>query len=360
MSEYAPRLLFVPVSGEFGMGEYARSLAIALGAQCRWPRASILFVLSRRAPYAAGTPFPITLLDSSPTFHTAAVLAIMRDWHPDAVIFDNAGRTAQLRSAKRLGARVVYISARPRQRHKAFRLAWMRVMDEHWIAYPRFIAGELTGIERLKLAVMRRPQIRYLDVILAPEGAADGVRARGGGEAREYVLVVPGGGTGHPRTGDSVGRFLEAARRLAARGIDTLFVGRATHAAAEVAPQALCAGSRLRLLGVLPQRELAGLMQGARLIVANGGSTLLQAIACGRPCIAVPIAGDQAARIRRCVSTGVAVAAPLDAAAIETLAADLLNDEPALRALAGRASAVRLADGCDVAVRALAALLSAP
>ena len=166
LSDRAPRLLFVPVSGAYGMGEYARSLAIAQGAKGRWPDASILFVLSRQAPYAASAPFPTALLDSSPTFHSAAVAALIEKWRPDAVLFDNAGRTAQLRAARRCGARVVYISARRRQRYKAFRLRWMRVIDEHWIAYPRFIAGDLTFLERLKLRYLRRPRVRFLDVVL--------------------------------------------------------------------------------------------------------------------------------------------------------------------------------------------------
>ena len=83
------------------MGEYARSLAIAQGAAARWPGASIRFVLSRAAPYADTTPFPTTLLDSSPTFHSAAVIEVIESWRPDVVIFDNAGRTAQLRAAAR-------------------------------------------------------------------------------------------------------------------------------------------------------------------------------------------------------------------------------------------------------------------
>ena len=123
------------------MGEYARSLAIARAASARWPGADIRFVLSREAPYAADAPFPATLLDSSPTFHSAAVIGLLEKWRPNIVVFDNAGRTAQLRAAQRLGARVVYISARRRQRRKAFRWQWMPLIDEHWIAYPQFIAG---------------------------------------------------------------------------------------------------------------------------------------------------------------------------------------------------------------------------
>ncbi|HXC20881.1 MAG TPA: hypothetical protein VNV13_05315, partial [Steroidobacteraceae bacterium] len=132
-------MLFVPVSGPFGVGEYARSLAIAHAAKRRWPNADIHFVLSREAQYAASTPFSATLLASSPTFHSAEVIALMEKFRPDVLIFDNAGRTTQLRAARRVGARVVYISARARQRRKAFRLSWMRLIDEHWIAYPEFL-----------------------------------------------------------------------------------------------------------------------------------------------------------------------------------------------------------------------------
>ena len=80
------------------------------------------FLLSAQAPYAASTPFAYTLLPASPTFHSAEVSECLRDFRPDVVIFDNAGRTAQLRTAQRLGAAVIYISSRRRQRAKAFGL----------------------------------------------------------------------------------------------------------------------------------------------------------------------------------------------------------------------------------------------
>ena len=363
MSDRAPRLLFVPVSGAFGMGEYARALAIAQGALARWPQASIRFILSRAAPYAAASPFPATLLDASPTFHSAAVIDTIEEFRPHAVIFDNAGRTAQLRAACRCGARVVYVSARRRQRRKAFRLRWMRLIDEHWIAYPQFIAGAPGWVERLKLKFLRRPVIRYLDVILARHRGLppNSILTRLGVAAGGYVLVVPGGGTGHPGARDATQIFLAAARELAAARIDTVFVGRAAGAAQGAgAAEPAAAPRQLRATGSLPQPLLADLMRGARLIIANGGSTLLQSIACGKACVAVPIAGDQDERIRRCVRAGVAVAAPLDAAKIRAIAAELMQNEPRLRTLGGRASALGLADGIDVAVDALSTLLDAP
>jgi hypothetical protein len=366
-SPAAPRLLFIPVSGTYGMGEYARSLTIARAASRRWQHAAIHFILSREAPYAASTPFPATLLPSSPTFHSAAVVELIEKWRPDVVIFDNAGRTAQLRAAQRSSARVVYISARRRQRRKAFRWHWMRLIDEHWIAYPEFIAGGLGLLERFKLSLVGRPVVRYLDVILsrALPGQREAVLSRAACDSGTFVLVVPGGGTGHPGADDAVEQFMDAARALAAGGVPTVYVGpsnapggpRAATDRRSTARSIEPASPNWHALGPVAQADLVALMRSARLIIANGGSTLLQAIACGSACIAVPIAKDQAERTRRCVAAGVAVAAALNSTLIVQAADRLLEDEVQRAALAGRAAQLALADGVEVALDSLARLL---
>ncbi len=338
------------------MGEYARALAIATAAHKRWPGAAIHFVLSRQAPYARDAPYPHTLVDASPTFQSAAVIELIAQFQPQVVIFDNAGRTAQLRAARSAGAAVVYISARRRQRRKAFRLRWMRLMDEHWIAYPRFFAGDPGLIERCKLRLLGRPRLRYLDVILPrPDQARRAaLLERIGAVAGGYALVVPGGGTGHPGARDAVAVCFAAAQALAAGGVATVFVGPAGRESdAETAGIASPRNATLRALAPLPQADLAELMRGARIAIVNGGSTLLQSIACGVACIATPIAGDQPVRIRRAVKAGIALSAPLEAGAIASRASDLWHDEPARSALAARAAAFALADGIAVAVDAL-------
>ncbi len=334
------------------MGEYARSLAIARACQTQWPKAQLHFMVSREAPYAASVPFPATLLPSSPTFHSKAVIALMRSFQPTVAIFDNAGRTAQLRAARRGGARVVYISARTRQRRKAFRWHWLNLIDEHWIAYPEFIAGRLNFFERLKLRLHPRVKVRFLDVILSQ---AHGALSAPPFAAASFVLLVPGGGTGHPRARDAVKQFELTARGLAAQGIPSVMVGASE--SGDIHTRA--PGGTLKLLPALPQSELAQLLREARLVIANGGSTLLQAIACGAACVAVPIADDQAARIRHCVEAAVAVEAALDSASMLAAASQLWNDEAARRRLAQRAADLKLADGVQVALAALEGLVNA-
>jgi hypothetical protein len=355
------------------MGEFARCAAIASAALERWPQVSVHFVLSRHAPYVSRTPFPVTLLPSSATFHPAAVIGLMRAWLPNVVIFDNAGRSAQLKAAHRLGARIVFISSRRRQRRRAFRLSWMRLIDEHWFAYPKLIAGELGLVERAKLKLLGRPVVRYLDVIMArgekgrgpaasavePAATAESrVAVESGMAVENRVVVIPGGGTGHPGGEDAAAQFLAAARRLAAAGFATTFVGPTQGSGVASSDGAIrsegASTAALRCVGALPQSELAALMRGARLVIANGGSTLLQAIACGAPCVAAPIAGDQRERIRRCAAAGVALEAAPSAADLATKARALLEDEPARAALARRAAKLELADGVEVALGALA------
>jgi hypothetical protein len=289
------------------------SIATALGR--RAAGLELHFVLSREAPYAAATPFPTTLLPSSATFHPREVSELIRELTPRVVVFDNAGRTAQLRAAHAAGARVVYVSSRRRQRRKAFRLRWMRLIDEHWIAYPRFIAGALNPLERLKLRVLERPRVRYIDTLLPPPDPALSAAclARFALEADQYVLIVPGGGSAHPGAESAPAIVAAAATRLARRGQPTLLVG----------PDADDRGEQAALLRVaprLPPAELIELIRTARLVVCNGGDTLLQVLACARPCVAVPIAHDQAARIACCVRAGLAVRAELHPRAIESAA----------------------------------------
>ncbi|MCZ8132182.1 MAG: hypothetical protein O9284_12915 [Steroidobacteraceae bacterium] len=364
----APRFLFVPVSGPTGMGEYARCLTLAGAVRTRWPAAEIHFLLSEKAPYARTTPYPYTLFPGSPTLHDHAGRAAIARFAPHVAVFDNAGRAGQLAAARAAGARVVFVSSRWKPRLKAFRLRWMRHLDEHWIPYPEFVGGSLTAYERLKLLLAGggRPRIRYLDVLL-PEpdrAAADATLAAQGVTREGYVLVVPGGGTGHPGAEGALRAYETTALRLAARGHAVVVVGSpgpvptgaAGPGGADVEPDA----RPVRWAGRVPPAEIATLLANARLVVTNGGDTLLQALAFGRPAVAAPIAADQPERLAKCAARGGVVPAALDAAALVAAAVGLLDAPEALVHEAGRARALGLANGVQPALDAFAALLSTP
>ncbi|MDW8259886.1 MAG: hypothetical protein RML32_10635, partial [Gammaproteobacteria bacterium] len=277
MSRPSPRILFVPVTAPQGSGEYARALAIATAVVRRYPSASCHFALSEQSPVARDCPFPATYLPSSPTFHTRRVQAIIGELQPQIVVFDNAGRTAQLRAARRIGARVVFISSRPRQRRRAYRLRWLALIDEHWIAYPPFIAGPPTLLERCKARLMARPLARYLDCLLPAPDPDASLTPRGDAPAgSDHVLVLIGGVADHPDFAASPSTMVEAARQLALQGVPVRLVGAAPEHAPLRPPAALTVLPRLMVDAVAPAIERA------TIVVCNGGDTLIQVLALRR------------------------------------------------------------------------------
>jgi UDP:flavonoid glycosyltransferase YjiC (YdhE family) len=226
----------------------------------------------------------------------------------------------------------------------------MRQLDEHWLAWPEFMAGGVGPVERLKLRLLVRPRLRYLDTLLPPRTDPEPVLRRFGVEAGKFVLVVPGGGTAHRGARSAPEIALEGASRIARRGHPTVLVGLAPEVQGDEAPA-------LRRSPRIPMEELCELLRAAKLVVTNGGDTLLQGIALGRACVAVPIADDQPFRIAACVREGLAVAAELAPESIERQAAALLDDDARRAALERHVAAHGLANGLDTALDALAGLL---
>jgi ADP-heptose:LPS heptosyltransferase len=331
------RVLFVPVSGPSGMGEFARARSLADALKARWPDVETHFVLHREAPYARNFHHPATLVPASPTLCTAEVKRVIAQFAPQVVIFDNAGRTGALRAARRTGARVIYVSSRGRQRYKAFRLRWMRLLDEHWISYPAMIAGGATLLERLKLRLLGRPTLRFLDTVLAPadEPAAQTLIADFG---MPDVLIVPGGGSQFHDSAMTPAHFARWGEAIAAHGYKVAFVAGPAYAESAHTSDRFCVLREVR------GGALRVLLERSRIVLVNGGDTLLQALALGKACVAVPIAGDQPARVTRCAELGAVRAPAPQADAVLQECLDLLEDEGSRLALEEKVRAVGFAD----------------
>jgi predicted glycosyltransferase len=350
-----PDILFIPVTGGTGLGEYARCLTIARALHQRRPDARIRFIINRSAGLEPPAPFHVHPIDRSPTLNTPAVNDIIRTDPPDVVVFDNAGRLAQLRCALDAGARTVFVSARPRKRRKAFRPAWLRRLDQHWIVQPARLELALTPVERLLMRLINGPRILLLHTIFEqPDPAAQAaLRLETGLDDAAYVLFAPGGGgySVHGRPSPEV--FAQAAAVVAARtGIRTVVV---------LGPLYKARLPHIEGPTVLPSvdtADMANLIDGARLVAVGGGGLLIQALAMGKPCVVAAAGGrDQPRRIREILKLGAAVAAPPDPEPIADAAISLLQDAGSVDALETRARSLSLRNGLPQALDALALLL---
>lgn len=350
----ASRILFVPVSGARGSGEYFRCLTIAQRVRERWPTVDIRFIVSREAGYAHEVPFPTVLVDRSPTYESAAVNRAIDELKPNVVIFDSAGRVAQLRHARTRGARTVYVSSRPRTRWKGFRLRRMLQLDQHWLAWPRVLDGALSAVERAKLWLTRSVSVVFLDCVfpLTDATRAAAYRRELGLDPDPYILFCAGGG-GYEHQGRSAPEIfgLAAAEVARANGIRTVWV-RGPNYTGALAPH-----PGLLELGALTGARMIDLLSGAHFAVTNGGSLLLQALALKVPCIAAPVAGDQDARIRACAARGLLIPARLEFRALATSALALAKDRARVAEMKTRLAELDLSNGVDTAAAALGRLL---
>ncbi|MCM2312105.1 MAG: glycosyltransferase, partial [Steroidobacteraceae bacterium] len=348
-----PRVLFAPVSGPGGAGELMRCLIIARELARAEPAADIRFLVARDGVFREAVEFPIIDLDDSPTRSTPQVIAAIEAFRPDVMVFDNSGRTEQLRAAVKAGARVVFSSRAPRLRWKAFRPKWMRLLDEHWIVFPTFVTGGLTWLERLKLSIFPDYRVRRFDTLFTPSDAA-ARRAWLGGhglEPRGYVAFVPGGRGEASRVAEPAELFIAAARAfVAATGQRAVVL---TGRRSVVAPD----DSRLTLLPRVEPGEVQHLLAEAAFVVSNGGTTMIHTLAHARPIIAIPLASDQDRRIRRAVRLQIAETAPRQPEAIAAAAVALLRDAERCDAMTRRIAELGIANGVAEAVVALRSLV---
>lgn len=318
-------ILFAPVSGPGGSGEYYRCLALARAIVDRDAR-PIHFLIHRAAQVERDERFHYHELEASPTRATRDVLAIIERVRPALAVFDAAGRMAQYDAVKRIGGKLVWISNRPKKRRKGFRPRMLKRLDLHLVASPDETAPELGWWERVKWRHCGRPRIRFFSTI-APSVAMDAVQERCaqlGLRVGDYIVFVGGAG-GHHHAGRPVPEWLlEAARRVQAETGRPCVVVLGPQYRGQVRED-----PQVHVIEHLSSPALAELLAGARVVVSGAGWMMSsQVLSAGLPAVFVPAGGaDQPERIRRYQASGLAESAPLEVAAIAAAARRLDGDE---------------------------------
>ena len=295
------RILFVPVSGPVGIGEYQRSLFLAQSLVARNPGWDVRLVVAETAPFIDDVPLPIFRTTRSPTKVPGEVDHILEKFRPGVVVFDCSGRQVSLRLATRLGARTVFISNHGRKRRKGFRISRLRYTDDHWILQPDFIFGGLTAGERFKLRLLGKPEPIFLGPVFPaptlPEYAPE----------QPFFVCCPGGGGNKIQGRQSGAVFADAARDVA----EILEIQGVVVTGGNFTGE-LPASRQLQVHRSLPGHELAGLLSAAEFAMVGGGDLLAQVVANRVPSVSAPSASDQPQRILAFEQHGLCISATPD------------------------------------------------
>ncbi|MBX6420872.1 MAG: hypothetical protein IRZ06_07690 [Nevskia sp.] len=349
-----PLVLFVPLYGGGGTGEFVRAVSLAQALARRAPRTRIEFLLPGGPGTRHDVPFPHLIHDGPPQTKGEFDRATLARLRPDLAIFDSGCRTATLRCCRRLGIRSAYVSDRAGTRRKAFRLDWLPLLDAHWHQRELLTAPAFTLTQRL-LARFGRARRLAFDLCGSEEGAdwnalPEPWRQR---LQRPFVLFAPGGG-GYRVEGRPVGEiFLHAAEALhAACGVECLTLTGA------LTPETAAQARHTLARPTLPQPLYLALLRRAQLVITNGGQGLHQALAAGAVCVCAPLGGDdQPGRIAVYARRGWILAAPPRAEDLCRTALELLHNAAARAALRARVGALSLVNGIPLMVDEIERLL---
>lgn len=343
----------MPAYGGGGSGEFVRAVALAQAAQARWPGLRIEFVLPGGEGTRQDAPFTCHCHSGDSADKPDFDHECLRTLRPDVAIFDSGLRSVTLRLARELGIRTVYVSDRAGTCRKAFRIDWLRRLDQHWHQREHLTRPALTRWQRL-CAQASSTRRTLFDTYLATTPLREGDlpdallgRLRG-----DFALFAPGGG-GYFIDGRSVSEiYLEAAERLhAAIGIECLTLMGPLYSGT-AAPEKTLA------LPVVDASRFLHLMRGATLLVTNGGQTVAQALACRAAVICAALGGsDQERRIAECAGAGLVLAAEPRAELLAAQAQGLLEDPQLRGALLARVAAREVVNGIPLMLDALAQLL---
>ncbi len=310
-----PKILFIPVSSETGVGEYQRSLNIAESLHAKFSHWEIGFVINRHAPYAPSCPFPCILVDKSPTKVKRELNSIIRAESPDVVVFDASGRAGNFRVAKETGAKVIFISQHAKKTARGLKANRIRYIDKHIVVQPPFMQKPFSFIEQLKLRFYPSATPTYVGTLFQQPDTSELVREFDLKRNKANLLVVSAGSGSH---------YLDDGRLASDLYYDLALYGAKQHDVDVVFVSGVsCPKEYSSLEGVsvvksLSNRAFLGLLSQANFALLSGGSTLLQAIELRVPTLTSPISKDQAARISACAKKSLCISASSDEQSLQT------------------------------------------
>lgn len=301
-----PKILFIPVSSETGVGEYQRSLNIAESLRAKFSHWEISFVINRHAPYASNCPFPCILVDKSPTKVKRELNKIIKAVSPDIVVFDASGRAGNFRVAKETGAKVIFISQHAKKTARGLKANRIRYIDKHIVVQPTFMRKPFTYFEQVKLRLNPLAIPTYVGTLYQQPDDSELAREFAFERTKANLLVVSAGSGSHylddGRLASDVYYDL-ALHGAMQQGLDVVFVSGVS------CPKEYPSVAGVRVVKSLSNRAFLALLSQANFATLSGGSTLLQAIELGIPTLTSPVSKDQSARISACENESLCISA---------------------------------------------------
>ena len=329
-------ILFIPVSSTSGIGEYARSLIIAHAIKKALPTADIQFILNTEVSYFSSCPYPTHPCQGSATKDIAGVNSIIKKLKPQLVIFDASGRAQQFKQAKKIGAKVAFISQHNKKRSRGLKVNRLFNIDVHWVVQPEFCIKPLSLFQKLKLSMFNKVAPKNIGAVFSSDFEKMKLGILNQFHLQENNFFIFNAGSGGHKTSNELSTdiYYQAAKLFYQRMNITCVMVFGDNYPKNI-PENLQndKGSKLICLRSLENSEFIALLVTAQGRVISAGDTLLQCIDLNKVCVATSVSKDQPKRLRACVAQGLIFEAKLTVESLYQQAINLLDENKKARVI---------------------------
>jgi|TARA_B110000091_G_C13797991_1_gene468789 hypothetical protein len=323
-------IVFIPVSSTSGIGEYMRSMIIAKALLARCPGSNIHFILNEQVSYLDDCPYEVHLTKGSPTKNSKAVNRVISQLKPDLVMFDASGRGGQFKHAKKVGAKVGFISQHKKKRSRGLKLNRLFYTDIHWVVQPDFCIEPLSWFQKIKLALFNKKTPKNVGVIYSPINQEIKVDCLDKLNLIENDFFIFNAGSGGHKSGQMLCAdvYFQAAQQFYQQTHMACIMVFGVNYPGEIPPSSINEqGCSLICLRSLEHEEFLVLLASAKGRVISAGGTILQCIALNQVSVAASVSSDQPKRLASCAKAGLLIESQLDSESLYQKAIHLLSPD---------------------------------
>jgi len=323
-------ILFIPVSSTSGIGEYARSLIIANEIKKQQPTIDIHFVLNSEVSYFSSCPYSVHPCQGSATKDIDGVNNIIKNLKPDLVIFDASGRSQQIKQAKKIGAKVAFISQHKSKRSRGLKLNRLFNIDKHWVVQPSFCIQPLGKFQMLKLSLFKKVPPKNVGAVFSSniESSKLEVLRRFNLRENDFFIFNAGSG-GHKTSKELCADLYYQAAKLFYQQMNITCVMVFGDNYPKNIPDSSQNDDNKNFICIrsLTNSEFIALLVMAKGRVISAGDTILQCIDLNKVSAAAAVSKDQPKRLADCVEQELILEAKLTVESLYQQAKCLLDNK---------------------------------
>ena len=295
------KVLFVPSSGTKGSGETLNAFQIYQFLKFHFENLESIIFLHEASNFIEESPIPVIKVKDTPTRCNTEILPFFQKLKPDITFFIGAGSKQQIRESKQNGAINIFISFSDNLRSRGLKFGRIQHIDLHLVDQYEFMLNKLSNFEKIKCFLWKKATPKYWGPIFnkPSKEKITATLVKYNLQINKFILVSTGSGAESDSKGLNFSESIYQA--LKNQNFSDQVIQSFGKAYPHIIPES---STNYSCINYLQPDEFICLMISAKIVVTNGGGSLIQAISLQKKSLSCPMVDDQFPRVEICGKLG--------------------------------------------------------